>query len=67
MLLAGFLHAGELPVIEFLLIDVSPIVSRRVHGETGSHGPGRSYNDVVLARATVPLSPVQLAIDCMLT
>jgi hypothetical protein len=29
--LAGFLHAGELPVIEFVLIDVSPIVSRRVH------------------------------------
>lgn len=67
MLLAGFFMPGELPVIEFVPIDVSPIVSRGVHGEKGSHGPGRSYNDVVLASATVPLSTVPLAIDCMLT
>src|SRR6266852_7989312 len=65
MLLAGFLHTGELTVIEFVLIDVSPIVGRCVHGETGSDGPVGSNDDIVLAGPTVPLGEVHLAI-CIL-
>ncbi len=48
MLLAGCLHAGELAIIEFVLIDVSPIVDGCVHGETGSDGPVGSNDDIVL-------------------
>src|ERR1700741_5636464 len=65
MLLAGFLHAGKLAIIEFVLIDVSPIVSRCVHGETGSDGPVGSNDDIVLTSPTVPLGEVQLAV-CIL-
>ena len=65
MLLAGFLHAGELAVIELVLIDVSPIVGRCIHGETGSDGPVGSNDDIVLAGPTIPLGEVQLAI-CIL-
>src|ERR1700751_1645516 len=65
MLLAGFLHAGELAVIEFVLIDVSPIVGRCVHGETGSDSPVGSNDDIVLAGPTVPLGELQLAV-CIL-
>jgi hypothetical protein len=65
MLLAGFLHAGELAIIEFVLIDVSPIVGRCVHGETGSDRPAGSNDDIVLTSATVPLGKVQLAIGIL--
>ncbi len=65
MLLAGFLHATELAVIELVLIDISPIVGRCVHGETGSDCPVGSNDDVVLAGATVPLGEVQLAIGIL--
>src|SRR6266581_173534 len=65
MLLAGFLHAGELAAIELVLIDVSPIVGGRVHRETGSDGPIGSDDDVVLTGSTVPFSEVQLAV-CIL-
>src|SRR5229473_6889060 len=65
MLLAGFLHAGELVIIEFVLIDVSPIVGRSVHGETGSDCPVGSNDDIVLTSATVPLGKVQLAIGIL--
>src|SRR6202008_4351782 len=65
MLLAGFLHAGKLAIIEFVLIDVSPVVGRCVHGETGSDGPVGSNDDIVLTSATVPLGEMQLAV-CIL-
>src|ERR1700757_3091618 len=65
MLLTGFLHTGKLAVVKFVLIDVSPIVGRCVHGETGSDGPVGSNDDVVLTSPTVPFAEVQLAV-CIL-
>jgi hypothetical protein len=65
MLLAGFLHAGELAVIEFVLINVSPIVGGRVHRKTRSNGSVGSNDHIVLAGSTVPLGKVQLAIGIL--
>src|SRR5690348_8701042 len=65
MLLAGFLHAGELAVIELVFINVSPIVGRCIHGETGSDGPVGSDDDVILAGAAVPLRKVQLTVSIL--
>jgi len=65
MLLTGFLHAGKLGVIEPMPVDVSPIVGRCVHWETGSDGPVGSNDDIVLASPTVPLGKVHLAV-CIL-
>ncbi len=60
-----FLHTCELAVVELVLIDVSPIVGGRVHRETGSHGPVRSDDDIVLTGATVPFGKVKLAIGTL--
>src|ERR1700751_3907664 len=65
MLLAGLLHTGKLAVVKFVVIDVSPIVGRCVHGETGSDGPVGSNDDIILTSPTVPLGEVQLAL-CIL-
>lgn len=65
MLLAGFLHAGELAVIEFVVIDASPIVGRRVHREAGCDGPVGSDDDIVLTGPAVPLGKAQLAVSIL--
>src|SRR5262252_5327829 len=65
MLLAGFLHAGELAVIELVFVNIPPIVCRAVHGETGSDGPVGSNDDVVLAGPAAPFGKVQLAVSIL--
>src|SRR5690242_2863597 len=65
MLLAGLLHTGKLAVVKIVVIDVSPIVGRCVHGETRSDGPVSSNDDIVLTSPTVPLCEAQLAV-CIL-
>lgn len=61
MLLACTLHALQLAVIEFMLVDVSPIVRRCIHGEAWSDGAVGADDDVVLPGAAVPLGEMQFA------
>src|SRR5262245_5725104 len=65
MLLAGFLHAGQLLGFKFMAIDVSPIEGRRIHGEAGGHGSIGPDDDVVLPCTAIPLSEMQLSISVL--
>src|SRR5579862_590683 len=62
MLLTSLLHACQLTIFKFVVIDVSPIVSRSVHGKTWSDSSIGANDDVVLARTAVPLGEVKFAI-----
>jgi len=59
VLLAGFLHAGKLPLIELRLVDISPSVSGAVHWEARRHRAVGPFNDVILAGAAVPFGELQ--------
>jgi L-glutamine-phosphate cytidylyltransferase len=52
MLLAGFLHTGELAVIELVLIDISPIVDRffRTMNELISAGRVNEFFNVAVQK-----------------
>src|SRR5580692_10657513 len=65
MLLAGRLHRLELPSLEFVPVDVSPVEGRCVHGETGRDRAIGPDDDVVLATAAIPLGKVHLAIGML--
>src|ERR1700726_2852924 len=62
VLLAGGLHCGQLGLIEFWLIDVSPVEGCPIHGEAGSNGAVGADDDVVLTGATVPFRKMQFAV-----
>jgi len=65
MLLTGFFHCRQLPGLEFVGINISPIVGGSVHGEAGRHGAVRADDDVVLPGAAIPLGKMQLAIGIL--
>ena len=62
MLLASLLHARELTVFKFVMIDVSPIVGRSIHRKTRSHSSIGPNDHVILACAAVPLGEMKFAI-----
>ncbi len=62
MLLAGFLHGLQLAPLEFVAIDVSPIVAGRIHRKAGCYGAVRADDHIVLPRAAIPFGEVQLAV-----
>jgi hypothetical protein len=64
MLLAGFFHTSKLALIKLVLIDVSPIIGRRVHWKTGSDGPVGSNDHIVLAVGLIPAIRLDPSVSC---
>src|SRR5262249_6577683 len=53
--LAGLLHLVKLRFVKLVVLDGSPVVARRVHGEAWSQGSVGPDDAGVLARTAVPL------------
>src|SRR5271163_3512087 len=65
MLLAGFLHAGQLIGLKFVTVNISPIEGRGIHGETGSDSAIGADDDIVLAGATIPFGKLQFTVGTL--
>ena len=53
--LALFLHLGQLLLIEFRCIEISPVKRRWIHREAGSQRSVSADDDIALSRSTVPV------------
>src|SRR5271154_5512281 len=65
MLLAGFLHAGQLIGLKFVTVNISPIEGRGIHGETRSHSAIGADDDIVLAGAAIPFGKLQVTVGIL--
>src|ERR1019366_3750644 len=59
-LLALFLHVFQLLTFELVVLNRAPIITRRVHGETGCEGAIHANDQGIVTGAAVPIFQLSL-------